>query len=266
MSYSLTWLPKVLLDAGLKVAECPGWANSGRAEMGSVEGVLLHHTATTINSGNMPSLNTIIHGRAGANALTGPLAQLGLGRDGTYYIIAEGRCNHAGPGIWKGISAGNSHFIGIEAENRGDGKEPWPIIQQDAYARGVAAILKHINKGAEYCAGHKEYRLPKGAKNDPNFDMDEFRDKVRQILNGDSPPKFIPKAEPMGLFRSTLRRGIANDSPLVKSMQQKLKIEIDGFFGIHTETSVRAFQREQGLVPDGIVGPKTWKLIDDATV
>lgn len=46
----------------------------------------------------------------------GPHAQLGLGRDGTFYIIAAGRCNHAGKGNWKGVTDGNGFFIGIEAE------------------------------------------------------------------------------------------------------------------------------------------------------
>ena len=64
----------------------------------------------------MPSLDTLIQGRSD---LPGPLAQLGLGRDGTYYVIAAGKCNHAGAGSWKGVTSGNTDFIGIEAENTG---------------------------------------------------------------------------------------------------------------------------------------------------
>ncbi|GAA3971148.1 peptidoglycan-binding domain-containing protein [Pedobacter ginsengiterrae] len=264
MSYSLTWLPKVLLEAGLKVAECPGWENCGRAEMGTVEGVLCHHTATVNERGNMPSLQTLIHGRTGKDALPGPLSQLGLGRDGTYYIIAAGRCNHAGPGIWKGVTAGGSHFIGIEAENLGNGKEPWPEVQMDAYVRGVAAILKHIGKSTDYCAGHKEYRLPKGYKDDPNFDMNDFRLRVKAVMGGaTTAQKLIPAAELSGKARSTLRRGQANDADLVKQLQQLLKIKMDGFFGPDTESAVRGFQRSAATVPDGIVGPKTWKALDE---
>ena len=44
MAFALTWLPKVLLDAGLKVAEVDGWKDRGRSEMGQVKGVICHHT------------------------------------------------------------------------------------------------------------------------------------------------------------------------------------------------------------------------------
>jgi peptidoglycan hydrolase-like protein with peptidoglycan-binding domain len=29
---------------------------------------------------------------------------------------------------------------------------------------------------------------------------------------------------------------------------------------------VRVFQRDHNLVPDGIVGPKTWKALDEVTL
>ncbi len=265
MAFSLTWLPDVLKAAGLKVAECPGWQNRGRAEMGTVKGVLCHHTATAGTSGNMPTLNVLINGRGD---LPGPLSQLGLGRDGTFYIIAAGRCNHAGAGSWMGITAGNSSFIGIEAEHPGVASVPWPAVQVDAYCRGVAAILEHIGKGPEFCAGHKEYALPAGRKSDPNLDMDGFRRKVADIMNGVTPaPMLIPKVEPgkpANVARPTLRRGENNDPALVKIVQAKVGVSPDGKFGPKTEAAIRASQAAQGAVPDGIVGPKTWKMIDAA--
>jgi lysozyme len=35
-------------------------------------------------------------------------------------------------------------------------------------------------------------------------------------------------------------------------------IRVDGIFGSKTEEAVKRFQAKSGLVPDGIVGPKTW--------
>jgi len=263
MAYSLTWLAQALMDAGLKVAPVEGWENRGDGDVGSIVGVICHHTAGPRN-GNMPSMGTLLNGRPD---LPGPLSQLGLGRDGTFFVIAAGRCNHAGKGSWKGVSTGNSSFIGIEAENTGLSNDfPWPQVQVDAYQRGVAAILKRIGRPADFCAGHKEYALPAGRKDDPDFDMNPFRAAVAAILAGTAPaPKLIPVAEPptrpgAPAGRPTLRRPATGD--LVKQVQAKIGVIPDGNFGPKTEAAVRGFQQARGMVPDGIVGPKTWAALD----
>lgn len=261
MAYSLTWLPSVLKAAGLKVAEQPGWLDRGRGEMSPIKGVMCHHTVGPA-SGNMPSLKGLTYGVKQRNGkfLAGPLAQLGLGRDGTYYVIAAGRANHAGEGLWKGVANGNVSFIGIEAENTGLVSDVWPEVQLDAYARGCAAILKHVGRSADYCCGHKEYRLPKGYKIDPHtIDMDEFRAKVAAIMAGTGAVRpLIPAADASG--NPTLRRGSRGEA--VKRLQSKLKISPpDGVFGPMTEARVRQLQREKGLVADGIVGPLSWSAL-----
>jgi peptidoglycan hydrolase-like protein with peptidoglycan-binding domain len=263
MAHSLTWLPDVLKTAGLKISLVEGWENRGPRDAGHIFGVLCHHTVGP-RSGNMPSLNTLIKGRPD---LPGPLAQLGLGRDGTYFIITAGRANHAGRGEFKGVVNGNSNLIGIEAENTGVANDfPWPAVQLDAYHRGVAAILKHIGRGAEFCAGHKEYALKRGRKTDPDLNMDEFRSAVKAIMSGTAPaPVLIPAVEPPAQTggapgRPTLRRGATGE--LVKQVQAKVGAPVDGNFGSNTEAAVRTFQRAHGLVPDGIVGPKTWRALD----
>ena len=263
MPFSLTWLPDVLKAAGLKVALVPDWANRGHGDVGHILGVLCHHTAGPKN-GNMPSLGTITNGRPD---LSGPLAQLGLGRDGTYYVVAAGKCYHAGAGNWQGVVNGNTNFIGIEAENTGRPNDfPWPDVQMDAYRRGVAAILTRLGRGVDWCAGHKEYALPRGRKDDPDFDMNAFRASVAAIMNGTAPaPILIPAVEPpvrsgAPAGRPTLRRGSIDE--LVKQVQAQVGVAVDGNFGPKTEAAVRAFQRDHGLVPDGIVGPKTWAALD----
>lgn len=252
MAFSLTWLAQVLKDAGLKVAEQPGWQSRGRGPMGNVKGVICHHTAGP-KSGVMPSLTVITNGRPG---LDGPLAQLGLGRDGTWFVIAAGRANHAGAGTWKGITAGNTSFIGIEAENQGIPADPWPAVQVESYKRGCAAILKKIGASVDMCIGHKEWAPRR--KIDPSFDMKAFRDGVAAIMGGSAPaPAPIPAKD--GESRPTLRRGASGDE--VKTVQAKVGVDPDGSFGPATEAAVRQFQRDHGLVPDGIVGPLCWAAI-----
>src|SRR5262249_38252835 len=162
-----------------------GWELRGRGDVGPTLGILCHHTAGR-RDGNMPSLDTLIHGRPDLN---GPLAQLGLGRDGTFYVIAAGRCNHAGAGEWQGITTGNTNFIGIEAEHTGKPADMWPDVQMDAYRRGVAAILEHIKRDVINCAGHKEFAPNR--KSDPTFDMDDFRAGVAAIMSGTAPPPVL---------------------------------------------------------------------------
>jgi peptidoglycan hydrolase-like protein with peptidoglycan-binding domain len=253
MPYQLIWLPQVLRAAGLKVAETPGWADRGRGEMGDVRGVVCHHTATaTAAPGNMPSLALLIQGRSD---LPGPLAQLGLGRDGTFYVIAAGRANHAGEGAWAGVS-GNSRFIGIEGENAGTREAmPWPDVQMDAYRRGVAAILRKLGTDESMCCGHREY-APK-RKIDTLFDMDEFRSSVRALLQGTGATRpLIPALDANG--RPTLQRGARGDDVTV--LQTTIGVvPPDGVFGPNTEAALRAWQRTHELVPDGICGPATWK-------
>lgn len=253
MAYSLTWLPRVLRDAGLKVAETDGWVDRGRREMGAVRGVMCHHTGSAGATGNMPTLSVLKAGRAD---LPGPLSQLGLGRDGTYYIVAAGRCNHAGAGEWRGLTGGNTNFIGIEAENGGRAVDVWPPVQMDAYRRGVAAILRHIGAGAEMCCGHREYAPHR--KQDPLFDMNAFRDGVRDIMRGVAITRPLIEAQDES-GRQTLRRGARGET--VEIVQRKVNVAVDGKFGPGTEAAVRKFQQANDLVPDGIVGPKTWLKI-----
>ncbi|MGD2184136.1 peptidoglycan-binding domain-containing protein [Lusitaniella coriacea] len=65
-----------------------------------------------------------------------------------------------------------------------------------------------------------------------------------------------------------LRRGSSGDA--VRTLQNVLYLNgyypyiIDGIFGPLTEVAVRSFQTDSGLVPDGIVGPRTWHALSKA--
>ena len=131
-------LDDAVRKSGLTVREQSGWKSRGQGGFRGARGLVLHHTAGPA-SGNYPSLNVVMYGRPG---LRNALSQLGLGRDGSVYIIASGLCWHAGSGSWSGLR-GNSDCIGIEAESTGRGD--WTSAQVDAYPRLVAALKAHYN-------------------------------------------------------------------------------------------------------------------------
>jgi N-acetylmuramoyl-L-alanine amidase-like protein len=185
MTFSLLWLPQVLRAWGLTVNEVPDWQSAGHGDFGKPLGILAHHTCGP-RDGDIRDLHVLINGRSD---LPGPLCNLGLARSGTFWAVAAGKAYHAGAGNWQGVTDGNAHFIGIEAENigtsdkHGNPLEPWPDVQMNAYKRGCAAILTHIKAPPVMVAGHKEYALPKGRKDDPNFSMPEFRNEVAMLMS-----------------------------------------------------------------------------------
>lgn len=68
----------------------------------------------------------------------------------------------------------------------------------------------------------------------------------------------IPDSDP-DTGKPTLKRGARGDNVLL--VQKQLHLGEDGRYGPATEAAVRAFQKKNNLVPDGIVGPKTWTVI-----
>lgn len=68
-------------------------------------------------------------------------------------------------------------------------------------------------------------------------------------------------------MRETLRQGTKGS--VVRELQTMLNavgadINVDGDFGEITDGTVRDFQAWKNLVEDGIVGPKTWRALEDA--
>lgn len=176
----LTWLADVLRAGGLQVDEMPGWQTRSTRAGGivSVDYIVWHHTATPRTASDA-AVDRLL--RDGRTDLGGPLSQLGLRRDGSYVVVAAGRCNHNGLGL------GGNDTLGIEAFNDGRG-EPWPAVQIDAYDRGTAAIAERLGMSAALVRGHKETNPER--KIDPlGIDMDAARVRVSALL---APPPPLP--------------------------------------------------------------------------
>ena len=103
-----------------------------------------------------------------------------------------------------------------------------------------------VDNGGAVCT--KKYRLDYSriaGYGRPRWDMDEVEQMARR----------------------TIRKG--DKGPVVLELQKLLNLDRrygglaeDGVFGSGTLSSVRAFQGDNNLTPDGIVGPKTWSVLD----
>lgn len=189
---SATDLIKALKAEGVNVKESPGWKTHNRngngRKWGPVYGVVIHHTAGT------NSLNLCIKG---TSSLPGPLCHAHLAKTGVVTTVGHGRTNHAGafarnafdamanqhsthprPDATDAVDA-NSHTYGIEVENRGDGKDPYPAEQYDQAVRWATALCRFHGWTEHAVIGHGEGTR---RKIDPSFDMNRFRADVAKRL------------------------------------------------------------------------------------
>lgn len=240
---------------GLHVVEVPGWKTRGHGRMGKIQGVMIHHTAGP-PYGNMPSLRTLVRGRRG---LPGPLANFGLGRDGTVYVVAAGRAYHAGVGRWPGITSGNLHTLGIEIENDGKG-QAYTASQLIAGPRLAAALCRYYGLAPTSVIGHYEWAPAR--KIDPKTwpgRMPAFRAAVRRERNGP------PSGKPAGRVKRAISRAKARVSG---------KLVVDGKFGPRTVAELKKqtgapsyakwqpyLQRRLHVKVDGVIGPRTVRVL-----
>lgn len=151
-------MPAVLRAVGLDVVEVDGWRDRG-SDVFTPIGVTWHATAGSRRSTDEGELETLLTGSETAPA---PVAQLLLNRQGRFYVVASGRCNHNKVG-WAGPNRGlgNTHLLGIECMNDNKGEE-WPQVQLNALRLGTAALLEHHAWSAGRVAGHYEHQPYKG--------------------------------------------------------------------------------------------------------
>lgn len=170
---SATALVAALRAEGCRIVEMRTWRTHNRNHRGAwgpVNGVMLHHTATT---GTQRTVDLCYDGYA---ELPGPLCHGVIAKDGTVYLVGYGRTNHAGLGDIDVLNAviaetqlpapnenntdGNARFYGFECENLGDNKDPWAVAQVDAMIRVSAAICRAHRWGGggdTSVIGHKEW-------------------------------------------------------------------------------------------------------------
>lgn len=84
---------------------------------------------------------------------------------------------------------------------------------------------------------------------------DDTREWNIEVAPSGSAPTSVPSIP----RRPLLREGSRGEE--VKQLQTLLKVGADGIFGPITKAAVINFQKNNDLVPDGIVGPYTWEKL-----
>lgn len=191
-------LVAALKAEGVKVVEYRSWRIHNRNHIGlwgPVHGVMIHHTVT---SGTDSSVALCYNGHSN---LPGPLCHGVIAKDGTVYLVGNGRTNHAGHGDSRVLSAvknetalprpslgdadGNPSFYGFECINMGDNKDPWPAEQVEATVRASAALLRAHGwgkSGDTSVIGHLEWQPGKIDPRGPGVSMGDIRARVAQRL------------------------------------------------------------------------------------
>ncbi|TYB50224.1 N-acetylmuramoyl-L-alanine amidase [Nonomuraea sp. PA05] len=258
----LTRLATVARRTGFPVIEVDGWKSRGHGPQPEVQGVVCHHTAGPAAGGDYPSLKVVRDGRPG---LDGPLSQYGLGRSGTIYVIAAGRCWHNAPST--SPLHDNSSSIGIEAEN--NGRQAWPTAQLLAYRRLCAEICREYGLPASRVKAHREVNT---GKPDPHgIDMTDFRADVARLLAGRAPALSESWTEELVDNLPTLKPG-SSHARHVKTMRGLLWARGYEPANMHAtryganpddladlKAQVNAYKKAHGLAEDGVWGDACWK-------
>lgn len=282
---------------GLTVHERDGWRSHSRdaatgKTFGPVYGVLIHHTA------GHNDREICYWGRSD---LPGPLCHSWLGKTSGLWMISSKRANHAGlvdadviaalraeatalPHDDNANADGNDSLYGLEIENLGNGKDPYPADQYRQAVLWAAALCRAHGWSERSIAGHKEAQP---GKIDPSFDMAVFRADVKKQLASKpgkpATPKPTPstprvdlsqlvaaaKADPPARQGHVTYRAGVNlvEAALVAEGLLPKRFAGDGSFGTTTRDAYARWQRSPagggytGKAADGIPGSASLKRL-----
>lgn len=153
----------------------------------------------------------------------------------------------------------------------GDQDEYVLKLQKELYARGYLKTKPTGYFGAETQRALARYQERNGLKADGKAGEDTLKKiygKNYEPLPSTRQVKEDPK-QSSDSFESIRPGDTGSD---VQDIQQKLKVlgyytysKITSYYGPETETAVRAFQKNNNLKADGVVGEKTYETIFDDT-
>lgn len=165
--------------------------------------------------------------------------------------------------IAQAIRDGKGVVIGIYGQNNGTWRTsyPTPPTSNNVWAHWVYAGKAKIVNGKKYIGFLNSWGPSTGDNGWQWISEDYFNAQwgIFMIWN------FVYDTHTgEGLFTRTLRYGMTGDD--VKKLQEILKITPDGIFKYETLNHVKLFQTLHNLSADGIVGPKTQKILETITI
>lgn len=118
------------------------------------------------------------------------------------------------------------------------------------------AVIQFQNRALDTDGNHLVVDGIVGPKTWASLQVCVYLKRIGENIVAPTPTDYIPA------LPYNVSYGYQNDT-VVKKVQQRLRdrgwtIGVDGTFGTETDWVVKAFQKEKGLVSDGIVGPATW--------
>lgn len=210
MTYRLpSDLPAQLRKAGLTVIEIPSWQTRHRPGAFGPVGVLNHHTGSRDVLGDFA--DDLSYAKwmftTGRSDLPAPLCQISLSLEGTVYVGASGRANHAGRAKSSGSVAagdGNALYVGIEWML--SGTQAIPKTMYDAGVTLNAVLLKILGSSERAASCHYQTSVTgKWDIGDPNgvpfngkkvLDVPKFRTAIKAKSTKLYPPVKPPAQAP----------------------------------------------------------------------
>lgn len=256
-------LPNALVKRGAKVDFVDKWGDRGVAGLPmapKIYGLMIHWIVSKKNGKPKQTLGVVTNGHS---TLAGPLANLHQDWDGSFTIVAGGRANHGGLGVWRGVS-GNQFWIAVECEG-----PPFEQVQIDELAKLVAAVADVTGQNPEdWAIDHARYAPSR--KIDCKIYIEEIRRKGIALYRGTNtpsestenpaptpPPAPKPVPKPtlleellMAVSEKDLEEHIKTTKQLVNLLQIK-----DQNFGWpqHTYNAVVSLQKKVGESEEAVI-------------
>lgn len=205
------WLADAIADEfrgskGFQVDVYPGWQTRGSTSF-DPDHVMDHHTGGG-------TYNNLLKYMAEGPRFP-PLCNIATSRpyNGVVRItiVAAGRANHSGVGIYKTIPRDNGNYRSIGIENQNDGLQSWPDQQMEAMRRLDATLLIRLKKNTEYLLDHKTY-APTRKVDRHTIDVAMERKIVTKIIQEkQNPPKPVDPWEEFWMSLTPKEQEIAKD-------------------------------------------------------